>query len=67
MKIQRENEMNATTFDQWMEYVDKWVAMLAGCSVYDLPDCCFADWFADGMAAKTAARKAIKAAKSGGR
>ena len=47
-------------FEQWMEAVNDRVEALAGCSVHDLPDCLFADWFADGMSARDAARRAIR-------
>ena len=50
-------------YETWIRLVDEWVYELAGCSVYDLPDCCFGDWHADDMAPKSAARRAIKAAK----
>jgi hypothetical protein len=48
------------TFDAWLAEVDAQVWALAGCSVRDLPDCLFADWYADGMSSRTAARRAIR-------
>lgn len=49
------------SFDLWMKQVDENVQSKVGCSVYDLPDCCFADWFESGMNYRTAANMAIKA------
>lgn len=45
-------------FDQWMQAVDGEVYRIAGVSVWDLPDCPFADWFGE-LSAKQAARKAL--------
>ena len=53
------------TYEGWMRKVDEWVYELAGCSVHDLPDCGFAAWYVGDMRPKTAARKAIKNAKTG--
>lgn len=58
--------MPKISFEQWMKSVDAWCIAKCGMSVHDLPDCCYADWHADGMTAKQAATKAIKAAKSEG-
>jgi hypothetical protein len=49
-----------TDFDRWMEAVDEAVQALCGASVHDLADCCFADWFADGLSPREAARLAIE-------
>ena len=48
------------TLDQWMQAVNALVERKYGLSTDDLPDCCYADWFEDGMLPSTAARKAIK-------
>lgn len=48
------------TFDQWMARVDAHVQARAGCSVHDLADCCFRDWYDDDMHPLVAARKAIR-------
>ena len=48
------------TFEAWLEAVDAQVEALGGCSVHDLPDCLFADWYADGVSPRTAARRAIR-------
>jgi hypothetical protein len=50
-------------FTKWMEAVDAAVESRMGCSVYDLPDCCFRGWFDGHMSATGAARKAIRMAK----
>ena len=59
----RDNRVK-TDYETWMEAVDEAVWSKAGCSVYDLSDCCFADWFDRGVSPKCAAAKAIRA--SGG-
>jgi hypothetical protein len=51
------------TFAEWMHEVDKAVSAKAGLSVYDLPDMCFSDWYADGATPKQAAGKALKNAR----
>ncbi len=51
-------------FTEWMECVDSVVGKLCGLSVYDLPDCLFADWFDQGMKPTAAARRAINAARN---
>ena len=48
------------TFDEWLKEVDKWCNALCGCSYRDLPDCCYADWYEDGVSAKSAAKRAIR-------
>ena len=50
------------TFERWMKLVDLYVSSMIGLSVYDLPDCCFGDWYEDGMSPKSAARKAVRSA-----
>jgi hypothetical protein len=50
-------------FDTWMKLVDKAVYARLGCSVHDLPDCCYRDWYDQGDRALTAARKAIRVAE----
>lgn len=51
------------SFDQWMAEIDQYVTRRVGCSVYDLPDCCYRDWYDDGDSARTAAAAAIRAAR----
>jgi hypothetical protein len=46
-------------FKEWMKKVDRAVARLCGMSVWDLPDCAFAEWFAEGMSPKRAAKAAV--------
>ena len=50
------------SFEQWMAAVDAEVQAKIGLSIYDLPDCCYADWHEDGFTPKQAARKALRAA-----
>lgn len=49
-------------FAAWMAKVDAAVIAKCGLSVSDLPDCCFSDWFEDGMRPGDAARAAIREA-----
>jgi len=55
--------MNKSTFAEWMKKVDALVWTRAGCSVHDLPDCCFGDWFDDGLTPGSAANEAILCAQ----
>ena len=55
--------MATTTFADWMAKVDAIVYRKQGCSVHDLPDCCFADWYDDDMSPARAAAKAIRSAR----
>jgi hypothetical protein len=50
------------SFDMWFRAVDAIVLAKAGVSVNDLPDCCFIDWFDDGMKPAAAAARALKSA-----
>ena len=49
------------TFEQWLAKVDQWLEAHVFVSSADLPDCCYADWFADGISPARAARMALKA------
>lgn len=51
------------TFAQWMVEVDKACYKRAFLSVHDLPDCCYRDWYDDGVSPGCAARKALRAAR----
>lgn len=51
------------TFESWMENVDRAVAAKTGLRVHDLPDCSFRNWYDDGVRAKSAASRAIRAAR----
>jgi hypothetical protein len=50
----------ALPFDAWMRAVDAAVEAKAGCSVHDLADCPFADWYEDRVTPKSAAARAIR-------
>jgi hypothetical protein len=52
-------------FDAWYAKVDAAVQAKTGLSVDDLPDCCYRDWWEDGMTAGQAARAAIRSAQEG--
>jgi len=47
------------TFEQWMKRVNVAVMGRVGCSVYDLPDCSFRDWFDDGLTPAEGAGEAL--------
>jgi Family of unknown function (DUF5419) len=49
------------SFDQWMKEVDTAIAKKSGVTSADLPDCCYRDWFDDGVRPAGAASRAIKA------
>ena len=48
------------SFEDWMRAVDRAVSSKIGLSVYDLPDCCYRDWYDDGVRPASAASRAIK-------
>ncbi len=50
------------SFEQWMSDVDRKLGFAVGLSSEDLPDCCYRDWYKDGVSAATAARRAIRRA-----
>ena len=50
------------SFEAWMRDVDAFAQSKYFVSVHDLPDCCFHDWYDDGMRPATAARLAVRAA-----
>lgn len=51
------------TFDQWKIAVDRELLRRCGMTSDDLPDCCYHDWWQDGVNPTTAAARAIKQAK----
>ena len=51
-----------TSFDEWMRTVNDYVWKYAGCSGYDLDDCCYRDWYDDNVQSQTAAKRAIRRA-----
>lgn len=54
---------NSKSFAEWMREIESILAGAFGLSSDDLPDCCFADWFVDGVSPKSAAKRAIRAAQ----
>ena len=46
--------------DIWMDKVNRHVEAIAGLSVWDLPDCPFADWHEDGYSPREAANLALE-------
>ena len=49
-----------TNFDAWMQKVDDEINALSGMSRDDLADCCYREWYDDGVTPARAARRAIK-------
>ncbi len=49
-----------TIFEQWMKAVDQAVIETALCSVHDLSDQPFMDWFTSGITAEEAAKMALE-------
>ena len=47
------------SFEGWMRAVDKLVGY-RGLSVYDLPDCCYRDWYDNRLRPIRAANRALK-------
>ncbi len=52
--------LRPTNFNAWMCAVDAACIRRSGLSIYDLADCCFHDWYDDGMTPAAAARHAIR-------
>ena len=48
------------SFAAWFAKADAWCRRLAGLSLRDLADCCYRDWFEDGMSPKAAAKMALR-------
>ena len=48
------------TFEQWMQKVNTAISNKIGLTSDDLPDCCYRDWFDDGISPKSAATMALK-------
>ena len=53
-------EQDGKRFERWMEQVDGVVGEVVGVSVYDLPGCCYRDWYDSGISATEAAQWAIE-------
>lgn len=51
------------TLEQWLRDVDAALVAKCGLGYRDLPDMPYADWYANGVTAKSAATKAYKAAR----
>ena len=50
------------SFEVWMKEADRLCGASTGMSLYDLPDCCYRDWYDDGMTPKQAVRMALRSA-----
>ena len=51
------------TFEQWLDAINEVLSRRIGLSHRDLPDCCYRDWYDDGVTARSAAARAIRNAK----
>lgn len=56
---------DTAAFDAWMQKVNAVLEKRVGVGSDDLPDCCYSDWFEDGVSPARAAAKAVKAALGG--
>lgn len=52
--------MARQSFDDWMWDVNSALEAAVGLSASDLPDCCYRDWYDDGVAPQDAARRAVR-------
>jgi len=59
---QKMDASDASTFEQWMKQIDNYCWRGVGLSVYDLPDCCFRDWYDKRVRAIRAANRALRRA-----
>ena len=50
------------SFKKWMKLVDMLVWKMVGCSVYDLPDQLFLNWYEDGITPTEAAARVVQEA-----
>ena len=48
------------SFEQWKKAADEICWQKYGCSLDDLADCCYMDWYEDGVSPKVAVSRAIK-------
>ena len=55
--------MNKKNFDEWMQETDTRCSNVYGLSIFDLPDCPYADWYEDGVTPVSAAKKAYRMAE----
>ena len=53
--------VRGASFEEWMKSVDRHCQSTVGCSVHDLDDCPLRDWYENGVAPYTAAKKCVKA------
>lgn len=51
------------SFAEWQREVNSILIVECGLGIDDLPDCCYADWYQDGVSPKSAAKRAIRHAK----
>jgi hypothetical protein len=47
-------------FDAWLRRVDNALMRLCGIGTADLVDCCYADWYDEGLSPSEAARRALR-------
>ena len=52
--------MRRLTFEQWIAKVDEILVKRVGLGRDDLPDCCYRDWYDDGVSPSVAAKRAME-------
>jgi hypothetical protein len=62
MKAETERTIDRLSFAVWMAQVDSILDEKTGLSYRDLPDCCYMDWYEDGVSPRSAACRAMRAA-----
>jgi hypothetical protein len=65
MKLTKEgfqDWLKTATFEQWFTLVDRYCYRLVGCSVDDLPDCNYRDWYDASTHPLQAAKQALQEA-----
>lgn len=55
--------MKQMSWEDWKKRVDAYLVRETGMTADDLPDCCYRDWYDDGVAPILAAKRAIKNGK----
>ena len=50
-------------FDAWKAKVNHFCVRKCGMTTDDLPDCCYRDWYEDGVTASSAAARAVRAVR----
>ena len=54
------DETDNRSFEAWMKAIDSILTRYRGLSAYDLPDCCYRDWYDDRLRPVHAANRALR-------